>query len=180
MCKLGQVLCLVLLFPFWLPSSTIAQFDDEVVIPETVVTYQVRLEPSNPRPGEHARIIADLQIHPDSGWHVFSVIPSEDDFAPIPTSLTFEAEPLILFGPVYESNPITAADPVLDMVLSYHEKKATLFQNMLIPEDLSGGTVLSKSGKLRYQACSDRVCLPPKTNAFSIQIPLGTGSVRTE
>ena len=180
MCKLGQVLCLVLLFPFWLPSSTIAQFDDEVVIPETVVTYQVRLEPSIPRPGEHARIIADLQIHPDSGWHVFSVIPSEDDFAPIPTSLTFEAEPLILFGPVYESNPITAADPVLDMVLSYHEKKATLFQNMLIPEDLSGGTVLSTSGKLRYQACSDRVCLPPKTDTFSIQIPLGTGSVRTE
>ena len=62
MCKLGQVLCLVLLLPFWIPSSTIAQFDDEVVIPETVVTYQVRFEPSDPRPGEHARIIAAVSF----------------------------------------------------------------------------------------------------------------------
>ncbi len=142
-------LCLAILFTSWLPYTTIAQFDDDVVIPESVVTFQVRLEPEKPRPGEHARIIVDLQIHPESGWHVFSVIPGEGDFAPIPTSLTFEADPLILIGPVYESNPIIAADPVLDMVLSYHLMKATLFQNILIPDDISGGTVLNKGGKLR-------------------------------
>ena len=94
--------------------------------------------------------------------------------------MKFEADPLILIGPVYESNPIIAADPVLDMVLSYHLMKATLFQNIFIPDDISGGTVLNKGGKLLYQACSERICLPPKTELFSLQIPLGTGTVRTE
>ena len=83
--QLLLLLCLSLLFTSGFPHTTIAQFDDDVVIPESVVTFQVRLEPEKPRPGEHARIIVDLQIHPESGWHVFSVIPGEDDFAPIPT-----------------------------------------------------------------------------------------------
>ncbi|MBC8259174.1 MAG: thioredoxin family protein [SAR324 cluster bacterium] len=171
---------MILLLLTCFPYQTSAQFEDDVVIPEKVVSYQVRVEPLNPRPGEHARIIVDLEIHPESGWHVFSVIPGEDDFAPIPTSLTIDSEQLTLVGPVYESNPITAADQVLDLVLSYHELQATIFQNILIPAEISGGTILNTSGKLRYQACSDRVCLPPKTEVFSLQIPLGTGSVRSE
>ena len=178
MLLLGQVLFLVFLLNSWLPNSVFAQFEDEVEIPENVVTFQARLEPEKPRPGEHARVILDLKIH--QGWHVFSVIPGEGEFSPIPTTLTFDDERLILIGPVYESNPITAPDPVLDMVLSFHEEKVSLFQNIQIPENLTGGTVLNNSGKLSYQACSDRVCLPPKTDQFSVEIPLGTGQVRTE
>ena len=175
---MGKLLLLVLLFISWLPNSVFAQFEDEVEIPENVVTFHARLESEKPRPGEHARIILDLKIH--QGWHVFSVIPGEGDFAPIPTTLTFEDESLLLIGPVYESNPITAPDPVLDMVLSFHEKQVSLFQNIQIPQEMSGGTAWKNSGNLRYQACSDRVCLPPKTDRFSIEIPLGTGETRSE
>ena len=53
---------LVLLFISWLPNSVFAQFEDEVEIPENVVTFHARLEPEKPRPGEHARIILDLKI----------------------------------------------------------------------------------------------------------------------
>ena len=173
-----QLMLLVLLLISLLPNSVFAQFEDEVEIPENVVTFQTRLEPEKPRPGEHARIILDLKIH--QGWHVFSVIPGEGDFAPIPTTLTFEDESLLLIGPVYESNPITAPDPVLDMVLSFHEEQVSLFQNIQIPQEISGGTVWKNSGNLSYQACSDRVCLPPKTDRFSIEIPLGTGEIRNE
>ena len=178
MLLLGQIMFLILLFTPWLLTTAIAQFDDDFEIPENVVSFQVMLEPEKPRPGEHARLILDLQIQ--QGWHVFSVIPGDGDFAPIPTTLTIKDESLLLIGPVYESNPITAPDPVLDMVLSFHEEKVTLFQNIQIPEELSGGNVLSYNGNLSYQACSDRVCLPPKTEQFSLQIPLGTGIVRAE
>ncbi|GIT03878.1 MAG: hypothetical protein CM1200mP28_11370 [Deltaproteobacteria bacterium] len=61
------------------------------------------------------------------------------------------------------------------MVLSFHEKTATLFQNILIPEEITGGTVLNSAIKLRYQACSDRICLPPKTEELSIDISIGKG-----
>jgi thiol:disulfide interchange protein DsbD len=174
----GLLLLLVLLFISWLPNSVFAQFEDDVEIPENVVTFQARLEPEKPRPGEHVRIILDLKIH--QGWHVFSVIPGEGDFAPIPTTLTFEDESLLLIGPVYESNPITAPDPFLDMVLSFHEEQVSLFQNAQIPQEMNGGTVWKNSGNLSYQACSDRVCLPPKTDRFSIEIPLGIGETRSE
>ena len=43
----GKLLLLVLLFISWLPNSVFAQFEDEVEIPENVVTFQTRLEPEN-------------------------------------------------------------------------------------------------------------------------------------
>ncbi|MED5516464.1 MAG: thioredoxin family protein [SAR324 cluster bacterium] len=163
---------------YWLQNPVFAQFDDDVEIPENVVTFNARLEPENPRPGEHARIILDLKIH--HGWHVFSVIPSEGDFSPIPTTLTFKDESLLMIGPAYESNPITAYNSVLDMVLSFHEDRVSLFQNIQIEKELSGGSLWKKIGNLTYQACSDRVCLPPKTDEFPLQILLGSGQVRSE
>ena len=120
---------------YWLQNPVFAQFDDDVEIPENVVTFKARIEPENPRPGEHARIILDLKIH--HGWHVFSVIPSEGDFSPIPTTLTFKDESLLMIGPAYESNPITAYNSVLDMVLSFHEERVSLFQNIQIEKELS-------------------------------------------
>ena len=153
--KLRQTLCLAIISIILLPGYASSQFDDEVVIPENVVTFNYRLEPNDPRPGEHARIVVKLDVH--SGWHVYSVIPDKGEFAPIPTSLTLENESLIMIGPVYESNPITAKDPVLDMLLSFHEKTATLFQNIRIFEDIKGGSILKSVIRLRYQACSDRI-----------------------
>ncbi|MDC0224274.1 protein-disulfide reductase DsbD family protein, partial [Deltaproteobacteria bacterium] len=163
---------------YWLQNPVFAQFDDDVEIPENVVNFNARLEPENPRPGEHARIILDLKIH--HGWHIFSVIPSEGDFSPIPTTLTFKDESLLMIGPAYESNPITAYNSVLDMVLSFHEERVSLFQNIQIEKELSGGSLWKNIGNLTYQACSDRVCLPPKTDEFPLQILLGSGQVRSE
>ena len=170
------MLCLALLIIILLPTYASSQFDDEIVIPENVLTFNYRIEPNAPRPGEHARIIIDLDVH--SGWLVYSVIPDEGEFAPIPTSLTLENDSLIIVSPIYESNPINAKDPVLGMVLSFHEKTATLFQNILIPEDITGGIVLNSAVILRYQACSDRICLPPKTEELSTDITIGKGNIR--
>ena len=174
--KFRQSLCLAIISIILFPGYASSQFDDEVVVPDNLVTFEYRFEPNEPRPGEHARIIIELDVH--SGWHVYSVIPDMGEFAPIPTSLTLENRSMLMIGPVYESNPIIAKDPVLDMLLSFHEKKATLFQNIRILEDTKGGAVLKSVIKLRYQACSDRICLPPKTDEFSADISIGKGNVR--
>ena len=47
---------------YWLQNPVFAQFDDDVEIPEYVVTFNARLEPENPRPGEHARILSLIHI----------------------------------------------------------------------------------------------------------------------
>ena len=174
--QLGQCVCVALTFFFLLPGEASSQFDDEIVIPENIITFKYRLEPNEPRPGEHARIIVELDIH--SGWHIYSVIPNKGEFSPIPTSLTFENDLFVMVGPVYESNPINAKDPVLQMVLSFHKKTAKLFQNINVPENLLGTKILKNIIKLTYQACSDRICLPPKTEELNLDISIGTGNVR--
>ena len=63
MLLLGQIFFLILLITSWLPTAASAQFEDDFEIPENVVSFQVRLEPEKPLPGEHARVIMDLQIH---------------------------------------------------------------------------------------------------------------------
>ncbi len=153
-----------------------AQFEDPD-IPDQVVELSVQLEPSDPRPGEHARLVATLKIHP--GWHVYSVVPAEGDFAPIATSLQLTADPLITEGPLYESNPEVGEDPILEMLLAYHKEEARIFQNLQAPEG-AAARALEVSGALRFQACSDRVCLPPEALNFTATGQLTSGPVREE
>ena len=131
MSQLKKIIILSLLINNYFSIIAFAQFDDEIEIPEKIVSFESILEPENPRPGEHARVILNIKIH--QGWHIFSVIPGEDDFSPIPTTFKISNDSLILVGPVYESNPISAQNSLLNLVLSFHEEKATLFQNIKIP-----------------------------------------------
>ncbi len=171
------VICVFLLISYF-STYTFAQFGDEVEIPAKIVSFEFRVEPEKPRPGEHARIIVDLKIH--KGWHIFSVIPAEDDFSPIPTTFKIEDESLKLVGPVYESNPISAPNSVLNLVLSFHKVNATLFQNVKIPLETKNSSILTIPLNISYQACSDKVCLPPKTEKLFYKIPIGNGSTRSE
>ena len=58
-----RILLLLSLF-LWSFSAT-AQFDDPE-IPEIIVRVQSALEPSDPRPGEHVRLVVKAQI--EKGW----------------------------------------------------------------------------------------------------------------
>ena len=168
--------CWLLALLLGLAAPVFAQFD-EPEIPEQVVFPELVLEPSDPRPGEQARAVVRMRLH--EGWHVYSVVPAEGDFAPIPTSLDVNAEPLEKIGPIYESNPRTDTDPVLGMVLSFHKKQAQLFRNLRIPGTADSG-VFPLQASLRFQACSERVCLPPKTVALTSDFTITAGPVRPE
>jgi thiol:disulfide interchange protein len=169
---LWSLLCVSLWFGA--TSEVFAQFNDPE-IPEQVVKLETHLEPADPRPGEHVRVVAELEIHP--GWHVYSVIPAEGDFAPIATAMKVQAGPLEVRGPVYESNPILGQDPVLEMELAWHEEHARILQNAQAPQEATPQSV-EVSGTLRFQACSDQVCLPPESLPFVLSATLTSGAVR--
>ena len=178
MSQFNKIIVWFLLFIIYFSTNARAQFDDEIEIPDKVLSFELFLDPEKSRYGEHARIIVDITIQ--KGWHIFSVIPGEDDFAPIPTSLKIENESLKLLGPVYESNPIIAPNSVLNQVLSYHENNVKLFQNIKIPTETLSNSELLVPGSITYQACSDRVCLPPKTEKYSLKILIEKGNKRPE
>jgi len=159
-----------------LALPAMAQFDDG--IPEQVLSFQTLLEPKDPRPGEHVRLVLAFDLHP--GWHVYSIVPAEGEFPPIPTSLTLQSGKFEKVGPIFESRPVTALDPVLEQVLSFHEHQGRLYQNLKVAKEQSTGTETMLSGKFRYQACSEKVCLPPTTEAWEIRIPLADGPLRAQ
>ena len=169
-----------LLISLFLPQAASAQFESsEVHIPEIIATFSLSLEPKSPRAGEHARILVKGRVV--EGWHIYSLVPADDEFAPLPTKVTTESgRQMELVGPPYESNPVVAFDPVIGMELSYHENSFYFFQNLMLAETTSGNQPFSSNVSIRYQACSDKICLPPKTEKLTLSFTSGMGPLRTE
>jgi thiol:disulfide interchange protein DsbD len=103
----------------------------------------------------------------DSGWHIQAHEP-RDDFL-IPTVLTLEPPVGIQAGPVRYPEPV-------EEKLAFSEEPLLLYAGKLeltapLTGDLMGGGTLE--AKLRFQACNDSTCLPPRT--LELEAPLPTG-----
>ncbi len=162
------------------PAIVSAQFQtSEPAIPEKTITFSLTLENNNPHPGEHTRAIVKGKLEP--GWHIYSLVPAADEFAPPPTKLVFkEAENVVALGRFYENNPTTALDPVIGMELSYHKKYAYFYQNLQLADDAPKDQPVTIQISVRYQTCSDKICLPPKTEVLNTTFTPGSGGVRAE
>ncbi len=98
------------------------------------------------------------------GYHVNSNKPNDEYLIPI--RLTWEAAPLQVEEVVYPK-PETIKSGFSEKPLSVYSGTFDLVSKLKVPGNASAGPVLA-TGKLRYQACNDRMCLAPKT----IEIPL--------
>lgn len=117
-----------------------------------------------PRQGE-VRITLKAAVRP--GYHTNSDRPTEDYL--IPLRLTWEPQaPLQVIEILYpkpklekfefSEKPISVLDGEFEIVTRLRRA----------PNAMPGPAFLS--GKLRYQACNDRMCFPPKT--VDIKVPL--------
>jgi thiol:disulfide interchange protein DsbD len=121
-------------------------------------------------PGEKVRIKRNesvsakvhLQLRP--GYHVNSNTPAESYL--IPLKLTWKADPL-------EAGEVIYPKPSLEKY-EFSEKPVSVFSGdfeivtkFKAPASAPNGPAIV-TGKLRYQACNDKMCLPPKT----IDVPL--------
>ena len=106
------------------------------------------------------KIIAQLQ----PGFHVNSNTPSEDYL--IPLKLTWAKEPLQAEQVIYPKPQSEKYDfsPTPLSVFSGNFEIVTRFK---APADTRNGPAIM-NGKLRYQACNNKECLPPRT----IEIPV--------
>ncbi len=100
-----------------------------------------------------------LQAKIDPGYHVNSNKPHEDYL--IPMRLTLIADPLVVESvkyPVGHDEKYTFSEKPLNVVTGNFEVLLTIKAPQNIEPQMH---VLL--GKLRYQACSDKACLAPKT-----------------
>jgi thiol:disulfide interchange protein DsbD len=109
------------------------------------------------------QMIATIQ----SGWHLYSQNQPKDAIAQ-PTSFQFNANPLLQFdGKVKEGGKLEKyKDNVLD-VSAYQYSNKVVFTQLV---KLKGKAKSAVTGKLEYQTCDDKKCLPPKTIPFTIAL----------
>src|ERR671913_205394 len=105
------------------------------------------------------QLIATIQ----SGWHLYSQQQPADAIAQ-PTSFTFNKNPLVaLEGKVKEIGKLEKyKDESLDISANQYSQKVTFIQKV----KLKGKAKTNVSGKLEFQTCDDKKCLPPKTVNF--------------
>jgi hypothetical protein len=116
------------------------------------------------KPGEDLAVALKVAIRP--GYHMNSDNPAEDYL--IPTRLTWDVAGLTLKSVEYPKAE-TVKYEFSEKPLSVFSGTITLLSTFKVPEPLPAG-LNELTGKLRYQACNEKACLPPVTAEVSVPV----------
>lgn len=99
-------------------------------------------------------------------WHMYSQ--STPDGGPLPTKITFKANPLItLDGKTKEDGKLeTTHDENFQVDVKYYADKVVFTQAV----KLKANVKTHATGQLEYMVCNDTRCLPPKKVPFDITL----------
>ena len=104
-------------------------------------------------------------------WHIYSQKPQGDD-GPIATTITIKNSNVELIGKVIEPVGISKYEKALKQNVTYFENEVTFKQKIKVGNDFKG--VLDAS--VLFMLCDDKMCLPPETVDFKINIRNSTSS----
>ena len=109
------------------------------------------------------QLVATIQ----PGWHLYSQSQPGKAIAQ-PTTFNFSKNPLVdLDGKVKEIGKLEKyKDKELDIEANQYSNKVTFVQKVKV----KGKVKTNVSGKLEFQTCDDKKCLPPKTVNFSVAL----------
>jgi thiol:disulfide interchange protein DsbD len=99
-------------------------------------------------------------------WHIYSINTPAD--GPVPTSISFKKNPLVILdGSVKENGKLkTEQDAIFGVDVKYYADKVEFVQNVKLKSPVK----TNLSGTIKYMVCNDKLCLPPKTIPFNIQL----------
>lgn len=106
----------------------------------------------------NSTVAVDVQAQLRSGFHVNSNRPNDEYL--IPLELTWDAGPLEKVEVVYPP-PKNETYPFSKTPVSVYSGEFKLQTKFKVKDSAQPGPVVI-SGKLRYQACTEKECLPPK------------------
>ncbi len=130
-------------------------------------THFVSVEPVSPATARRgAEFQAPVRFTIRAGYHINSDQPAEEYM--IPTVLTWSSGPFTLKGVIYpKAEPVKyefSSKPLL-----VWSGTITVTSRFQAPADAPPGTI-KLSGKLRYQACNNNACFPPKNLDVSVPV----------
>jgi len=104
----------------------------------------------------------------DEEWHIYSVTQAAG--GPVPTSVTIGA-PFARAGAIRGPDPRSAYDPNFELRTETYDGTITLIVPVRAPETAKASTL---HAGVTYQACTERLCLPPRTVTLTVRIPVAT------
>lgn len=109
-------------------------------------------------------LVIDAALSP--AWHIYSINTAAN--GPVPTNISFKKNPLVSFdGTVKENGKLkTDHDAVFGVDVKYYADKVEFTQNI----KLKSSVKTNITGTIKYMVCNDKMCLPPKTVPFNIQL----------
>jgi hypothetical protein len=93
-------------------------------------------------------------------WYLYSIL-NDPEAGPIPTTFASEGSEMIIAGDISESDAIIRYDPNFDAKLGHHSGSASFRIPVLFHSSGNDSNVIKLT--VRFQACDDKSCLPPKT-----------------
>jgi hypothetical protein len=109
-----------------------------------------------------------LAVELRTGYHCNSNTPSDEYL--IPLKLTWTSTPLEVAEVVYPKPQIEKYS-FSDKPLSVYTGNFEILTRFKVPAGAPPGPAVI-SAKLRYQACTERMCLPPKTVDLNVPIDI--------
>lgn len=103
-------------------------------------------------------------LSPD--WHIYSM--NTPNGGPVATTFNFKKNPLITVnGKTAEKGIIsTVHDEIFGVDVKYYSGTVTFAQAV----KLKSAVKTNFSGTVKYMVCNDKMCLPPKTIPFNVQL----------
>lgn len=131
------------------------------------VRAPITIEPPSQLQGRRGKVVdAPIRIRLQSGFHVNSNAPAEEYL--IPLQFTSESGPAFLLEVQYPK-PELQRYSFSERPLSVYTGDFQILARYEVLRNAPLGFSMLK-GKLRYQACNDKLCLPPRT--VEVRIPL--------
>ena len=121
-----------------------------------------------------AKVTLNLTANIDSGWHVYAVSQPPDSPV-IATDISVPAgQPLALSGDVAAPQAISRMDPTIGKQTDFYEHSAAFALPLKVDKKARAGKH-SFEVDVRFQACSDRLCLPPQTEKIETPVSIASG-----
>jgi thiol:disulfide interchange protein DsbD len=159
------------------PTSAAADTSAEGTPPaqKGPVKWSARLEPADVRAGEAAEVVLAAKI--DAPWHIYSLTPTKG-MGPAPTQVVLISSPdLTANGAAKQPEPKREIDKGFKV-------EVELFAGSVefrLPVKVAGASGERKAGaKVRFQACNEGSCLPPKTVELPVTYTVADGPARPE
>ena len=152
----------VLSLAFGLTASLAAVYGQKLDPIQWTLTSQVTKAPPA------STVPLHLKATFQEGWHLYSLTTPAG--GPIPTTAALAENPAVTQSKFYQPPPVRQFDKNFNLDTETFEKEVDLPLTAELTPDAKGAVELTAN--VRYQACSDRQCLPPrkKTASFIVMV----------